>query len=212
MSVYGLTDYHHVGESIPRPRTLLDTNDSLRARALHFIVAELDLTVTNTWMDADSEQELLTRSSLVRPCGSVDTNGLHHVFKETTNETCASAGLRLVQVKTDHRAVFADLTPKMRYTMKSDAHLRAVGKGKVTQKIGNQRDVSDRARAQIASAEEEKKTSTQDQGKCRDGEKAPRKHKSKHFNWSNKKNQKKFSILLPRPLRRTKKVSRDSVG
>ena len=56
VSLYGLTDCHHVGESIPSPRTLLDTNDSLRARALHTVVAELDLTVTNTWMDADSEQ------------------------------------------------------------------------------------------------------------------------------------------------------------
>ena len=39
----------HVEKSIPRPRTLVDTNDSLRARALHTMVAELDLTVTNRW-------------------------------------------------------------------------------------------------------------------------------------------------------------------
>ena len=57
VSLHGLTDYHHVGESIPRPRTLLDPNDSLRARATHTVVAELDLTVTNTWIDADSEQD-----------------------------------------------------------------------------------------------------------------------------------------------------------
>ena len=49
VSLYGMTDFFHVGESIPRPRTLVDTNDSLRARALHTMVAELDLTVTNRW-------------------------------------------------------------------------------------------------------------------------------------------------------------------
>ena len=36
-NLYGMTDFFHVGESIPRPRTLVDTNDSLRARALHTI-------------------------------------------------------------------------------------------------------------------------------------------------------------------------------
>ena len=66
-SLYGMTDYFHVEESIPRPRTLVDTNDSLRARALHTMVTELDLTVTNTWMDADTEQELVTRSSWSNP-------------------------------------------------------------------------------------------------------------------------------------------------
>ena len=35
----------------------------LLARALHAAVAELDLTVRNTWMDADSEHQLYTRSS-----------------------------------------------------------------------------------------------------------------------------------------------------
>ena len=58
----GMTDFFHVGESIPRPGTLVDTNDSLRARGLHTMVAELDLTLTNTWMNADSEQELFTTS------------------------------------------------------------------------------------------------------------------------------------------------------
>ena len=48
VNLFGVTDYLHVGESIPRPRTLIDTNDSLRARALHTMVTELDLTVTNT--------------------------------------------------------------------------------------------------------------------------------------------------------------------
>ena len=73
-----LTDYHHMGESIPRPRTLTDTNDSLRARALQSVVAELDLTVTNTRMDASSEQELHTRSSWI-----------HHGIEDTgSKNTC----------------------------------------------------------------------------------------------------------------------------
>ena len=63
VNLFGMTDYLHVGESLPRPRTLIDTNDSLRARALHTMVTELDLTVTNTWMNADTERELFTRSS-----------------------------------------------------------------------------------------------------------------------------------------------------
>ena len=33
VSFYGLTDFRHVGGSMPRPRTMTDTNDSLRARA-----------------------------------------------------------------------------------------------------------------------------------------------------------------------------------
>ena len=67
VKMFGMTDYLHVGESIPRPRTLINTNDSLRARALHTMVTELDLTVTNTWMNADTERELFTRSSWSNP-------------------------------------------------------------------------------------------------------------------------------------------------
>ena len=67
VSLYGFTDYHHVGESIPRPRTLMDTNDSQRARAVAHCRGRIDLTVTNTWMDADSERELYTRCSWTDP-------------------------------------------------------------------------------------------------------------------------------------------------
>ena len=93
MSLHGY--YHHDGESIPRPGTLFDTNDSLRARALHTVVAELD---GDEHLDG---RRLRTRAThtlqLVGPRGIVDTNGLHHVFKEIRNEIRASAGLRLVQ-------------------------------------------------------------------------------------------------------------------
>ena len=88
VSMRGLTDYHHIEELIPRPRTLLDSNDSLRGR---------------TGLDGDEHldgRRLRTRAmhtlQLVGPRGIVGTNGLHHVFKEIRNETRASAGLRLV--------------------------------------------------------------------------------------------------------------------
>ena len=96
-SLYGMTDYVHVGESMPRPRTLVDTNELLRARALHTMVTELDLTVTNTWMNADTEQELFTRSSWSNPEIRRHTNEFHHDFEKTGNETCAGSGLKLVQ-------------------------------------------------------------------------------------------------------------------
>ena len=77
VSLHGLTDYQHVEESIQRSRTLLDGDEhmdgrGLRTRAIHTL-------------------------QLVGPRGIVDTNGLHHVFKEIRNETRASAGLRRVQ-------------------------------------------------------------------------------------------------------------------
>ena len=40
VNLFGMTDYLHVGESIPRPRTLIDTNDSWRAKALHTMVTK----------------------------------------------------------------------------------------------------------------------------------------------------------------------------
>ena len=240
VSLYGLTDCHHVGESIPRPRTLLDTNeldtnDSLRARALHTFVAELDLTVTNTWMDADSEEELFTRSIWSDPAESLTQ--MDFIM------TSRKLEMRSVQVldwfKTNHRAVLAvlSLETKMRYTVKSGANLRGwkpddswqrvsaetltdwgnwsvcggafvVRNDKDAQKIGNQRDVCDRARAQIAAAEEEKGwTTTQEENwqsraiwrkrrtltgekhlnkikESAETDKAPKKTQSKHFNWS----------------------------
>ena len=90
-SMYGMTDYFHVEVSIPRPRTLVDTNDSLRARALHTMVAELDLKVTNTWMNADTEQELFTRSSWSKP--EVSLTQVDFIMT-SGNETCAGSGLR----------------------------------------------------------------------------------------------------------------------
>ena len=85
VSLHGLTDYHHVGESIPRLRTLLDTNDSLRASSIAHCCgrAGLDGRATHTLQ-------------LVGPRGSVDTWTIVF-FKEVRNETRASAGLRLFQ-------------------------------------------------------------------------------------------------------------------
>ena len=97
VSLYGMTDFYHVEEPIPRPRTLVDTSDSLRARALHTMVAELHLTVTNTWMNADTEQRTFHTIRLVKTRRFVDTNGFHHYSEKTGNETCSGSGLRLVQ-------------------------------------------------------------------------------------------------------------------
>ena len=49
----GMTDFFHVGELIPRPKTMDGMNEPMRARALHTMV-------TNTWMSANTEQEFCT--------------------------------------------------------------------------------------------------------------------------------------------------------
>ena len=123
-NLFGMTDYFHVGESIPRPRTMIDTNDSSRARALHTMVTELDLTVTNTWMNADTERELFTRSSWSNPEDSLTQVDFIMISRKLE--------MKHVQVldsdwfKTDHRAVYAvlSLRPKMRYTVKTVTNLR----------------------------------------------------------------------------------------
>ena len=110
MSMHGLTDCHLVGESIPRPRKLLEANGSLRARALHALVAELDLTVTNTWINADTEQELFIRSS--------SSNTAESLTQMDFIMTLRKLERRHVQVldsdwfKTDHRAAHAVLSLK----------------------------------------------------------------------------------------------------
>ena len=123
-SLYGMTDFFHVGESILRPRTLVDTNDSLRASALHTMVTEPDWTVTNAWMNADTERELFTRSGWSNPEDSLTQ--MDFIM------TSRKLDMKQVQVldsdwfKTDHRAVLAvlSLRPKMRCTMRSGANLR----------------------------------------------------------------------------------------
>ena len=79
------------------------------------MVTELDLTVTNTWMNADTERELFTRSSW-----SEDS-----LAQMDSIMTSRKLEMKHVQVldsdwfKTDHRAVFAflSLKQKMRYTV-----------------------------------------------------------------------------------------------
>ena len=124
VNLFGMTDYLHVGESIPRPRTLIDTNDSLRARALHTMVTELDLTVTNTWMNADTERELFTRSSWSNPEDSLTQ--MDFIMTSRKLEMKHVQVLDSDWFKTDHRAVYAvlSLRPKMRYTMRNAANLR----------------------------------------------------------------------------------------
>ena len=123
VNLFGMTDYLHVGESIPRPRTLVDTNDSLRARALHTMVTELDLTVTNTWINADTERELFTRSSWSNPEDSLTQ--MDFIMTSRKLEMKHVQVLDSDWFKTDHRAVYAvlSLRPKMRYTVKNAANL-----------------------------------------------------------------------------------------
>ena len=123
-NLYGMTDYLHVGESIPRPRTLVDTNDSLRARALHTMVTEMDLTVTNTWMNADTERELFTRSNWSNPDDSLTQMDFIMTSRKLDMEQVQV--LDSDRFKTDHRAVFAvlSLRPKLRYTVRNAGNLR----------------------------------------------------------------------------------------
>ena len=108
LNLFGMTDCFHVGESIPRPRTLIDTNDSLRARALHSMVTELDLT----------ERELFTRSSW--------SNAEDSLTQMDFIKTSRKVKMKHEQVldsawfKTDHRAVFAvlSLKQKIRHTVR----------------------------------------------------------------------------------------------
>ena len=49
----GMTDVFHVGELIPRPKTMKDMNEPMRARAMHMMVI-------NTWMNPNTEQKIYT--------------------------------------------------------------------------------------------------------------------------------------------------------
>ena len=94
-SFYGLTDCHHVGESIPRPRTLTATNDT-----------STSITRRCGRNGPDGDERLWTQAQN-RNCTHdaagrnlerrADTNGLHHDLEETGSKTGASTGLRLVQ-------------------------------------------------------------------------------------------------------------------
>ena len=98
-------------------------NDSLRARALHTMVTELDLTVTNTWMNADTEREFFTRSSWSNPEDSLTQ--VDFIMTSRKLEVKHVQVLDSDWFNTDHRAVYAvlSLRPKMRYTVKKAANL-----------------------------------------------------------------------------------------
>ena len=118
-SFYGLTDFHDVGESIPSPRTLTDTND-----ARHVVVAELDLTVTNTWMDAGSGKGLYTRCSWTEP-GDAQTQ-LDFIIVSEKLEARRLQVLDFDWLKTDLLAVLAVLSLKsrLRHSAKPAVSLR----------------------------------------------------------------------------------------
>ena len=95
------------GRVIPRPRKLADTNDILRPRALHGVVAELDLTGT----DACSEQELYTRCSWTELGDAQTQMDLNMVLKKL--EARRLQVLDFDWLKTDHRAVLDVLSLKI---------------------------------------------------------------------------------------------------
>ena len=120
---------------------------------------------------------------LVKPRRLVDTNGFHHDFEKTGNETCAGSGLRLVQdgsqsgsccpfVETENEIhVEERYEPAWLGARRSVAQCGcrdadglgdlecdgafACGNGDGSQKSGNQRDVSDRNGTQITPVEKE---------------------------------------------------------
>ena len=91
------------------------------------MVAELDLTVTNTWMDADTEQELFTRSSWSIPADSLTQ--MDFILTSRKLEMKHVQVLDSDWFKTDYRAVLAvlSLKPKMRYMKRNRANLRVAG-------------------------------------------------------------------------------------
>ena len=88
------------------------------------MVTELDLTVTNTWMNADTERELFTRSSWSNPEDSLTQ--MDFIMTSRKLEMKHVQVLDSDWFKSDHRAVYAvlSLRPKMRYTVKNAANLR----------------------------------------------------------------------------------------
>ena len=78
----------------------------------------------DTWMDADSERELFTRSSWSNPEDSLTQ--MDFIMTSRKLEARRAQVLDSDWFKTDHRAVLAVLSLKtqMRYTMKSDVKLR----------------------------------------------------------------------------------------
>ena len=171
-SFYGLTDCHHVGESIPRPRTLTATNDTMRALASHAVVAEMDLTVTNA-CGRRLRTGTVHMMQLDGTWRRADTNGPHHGVEETGSKTGASTGLRLVQDGSQGGACFffgESETEILCETWSDFAWLLtdsknwaamappACGHCKGAQFDKDQRDDWDRAQARNSSVAEERRT------------------------------------------------------
>ena len=96
VSFYGLTDYHHVGEwdlkteNVDGHKRFTACTSFAHCRGR----AGLD---GDEHLDGRRLRRVIHTFQLVEPRAIVDTTGLHHVFKETRKLTRASAGLRLVQ-------------------------------------------------------------------------------------------------------------------
>ena len=256
-SLYGMTDFFHVGESDPETK---NAGGHERLTESESFAHDGD----RTGLDGDEhvdERRHRTRAfhtiQLVKPRRFVDTNGFHHDFEKTGNETCAGSGLRLVQDGSQsgsccpfdeteneiHDEEWCEPAWLGARRLVAQSGCRdadgmgelecdgafAYGNGDGSQKIGNQRDVSDRTRAQITSVEKEenrtapranrvelalssnlekaesaeaRETPDQDQGECRDGE-SPQENAKQAFQLELDCKTRKPRIcshkLLPRP-------------
>ena len=88
------------------------------------MVTELDLTVTNTWMNADTEKELFTRSSWSNPEDSLTQ--MDFIMTSRKLEMKHVQILDSDWFKTDLKAVLAvlSLKPRMKYTLRICMNLR----------------------------------------------------------------------------------------
>ena len=186
--VYGIDGLSPRWRINPKTEKMLDTNETLRARALHTVVAELDLTVTNTWMDADTDQDLYTRSSWSDP--SESQTQMDFIMTSRNLVVKQVRFLDSARFRTDHKAVYAVLALQSKNEIHEEKQCElawletkrdmaegscgdddrleelecggasVVGNGKGTQERGHQGDVDDGARAQVTSVEKEKRRKT----------------------------------------------------
>ena len=98
--------------------------------------AEMDLTVTNTWMNADTERELFTRSSWSNPEDSLTQ--MDFIMTSRKLEMKHVQVLDSDWFKTDPRAVYAvlSLRPKMRYTIEECCKLAWLGARRILARCG----------------------------------------------------------------------------
>ena len=140
---------------------------------------------------------------LVKPRRFVDTNGLHHNFERTGNETCAGSGLRLVQDGSQSGACFPfDETENEMHDEKwcEPAWLgarRILAQSGCRDADGMGELECDGCPLLMETAKAHRETPDQDIKESAEMGKAPMKTQSKHFNWSSiAKHENPESVLI----------------